>query len=229
MKIPENINALPVAIPIASQVPHAVGIALAHKLQKKNSAVAVYFGDGATSKGDFHEAMNFAGVFKVPCVFICQNNQWAISLPRPKQTASKTLAQKASAYGFEGVLVDGNDALAVYKAVRDALNRAREERGPTLIECYTYRLGNHTTADDWKRYREAQEVENWEKKDPLERMKKYLRKQGVLNEKAEKEIWTEARTKIDEAVKKFEAREPIRPEKMFENIFEVPPSDLRTG
>src|SRR3990172_4961654 len=144
----------------------------AAKLKKDPAVVLVYFGDGATSKGDFHEGLNIAGVFKVPVVFICQNNQWAISVPLKQQTAAETLAQKAIAYGFEGIQVDGNDVFSVYKATQEALDHARSGGGPTLIECLTYRMGDHTTADDAARYRNPEEVAEWKKKDPIERLKK---------------------------------------------------------
>ncbi|MCH8741304.1 pyruvate dehydrogenase (acetyl-transferring) E1 component subunit alpha [Patescibacteria group bacterium] len=226
MKIPDNINALPITIPVGSQIPHAVGIAFANKLQRKKSVAVVYFGDGATSKGDFHEGMNFAGVFKVPCVFICQNNQWAISLPRSRQTASETIAQKAAAYGFEGVLVDGNDVFAVYKATKDALNKARAGKGPTLIECYTYRLESHTTADDWKKYRSSKEVEGWQKKDPLERLKKYMRKKGLFKNEYEKKVLEDAKTKIKTATQRFESITPAKPKDMFKYLYETTPQEL---
>jgi len=153
MQIPKNVNMFPVAITVGAHTPHAVGAAMAFKIQKKKGATIVYFGDGATSEGDFAEAMNFAGVYQAPCVFICQNNQWAISTPVSEQTHSHTIAQKAIAYGIEGIRIDGNDVLAVYKATDYALKKARAGKGPTLIECLTYRMGDHTTADDSKKYR----------------------------------------------------------------------------
>ncbi len=224
MKIPEDMNALPVAIPVATQIPHATGIAWANKLLGKKSVVVSYFGDGATSKGDFHEALNFAGVFNLPCVFICQNNQWAISVPLTRQTASETIAQKALAYGIEGVLVDGNDVFAVYKVVKDALDRARAGKGATLIECLTYRLENHTTADDWKKYRDPAEVEKWKQKDPIARLKKYMMEEGLLNETYEAMVLGDAKTTVSEAVKKFEAETPPTPLEMFKNVYaELPP------
>jgi pyruvate dehydrogenase E1 component alpha subunit len=141
-----------------------------------------FFGDGATSEGDFHEGLNFAGVFRAPAIFLCQNNHWAISLPRSKQTRSQTLAQKALAYGMPGIQVDGNDILAVYAAAKEAVDRARSGGGPTLIECVTYRMTVHTTADDPKRYRTDEEVEQWKKRDPIIRFEKYLIDKGVLSE-----------------------------------------------
>ncbi len=227
MKIPDNINALPATIPVGTQIPHAVGVAWANKLQGKKSVAVVYFGDGATSKGDFHEGMNFAGVFQVPCVFLCQNNQWAISVPVERQTASETLAQKAAAYGFEGVLVDGNDVFAVYKATKDAIDKARAGKGPTFIECYTYRLESHTTADDWKRYRDVKEVEEWKKRDPVERLKKYMRKKGLWDEKYEEKILNDAKLKVREATQKFESVEPLKPKDMFKYVYETAPEQIQ--
>ena len=181
MQIPKDVNILPVSITVGAHLPHAVGASMAFKYQKKKNVSVVYFGDGATSEGDFHTAMNFAGVYKVPCIFICQNNQWAISVPVKDQTASKTIAQKAIAYGFPGVQVDGNDVFAVYSAMTTAVDRARNGEGPTLIECFTYRLTDHTTSDDAKKYRPESEVREWEKKDPLPRFENYLLQEKILN------------------------------------------------
>ncbi|MBI2543211.1 MAG: pyruvate dehydrogenase (acetyl-transferring) E1 component subunit alpha [Candidatus Aenigmarchaeota archaeon] len=226
MKIPDGMNALPVSIPVGSQVPHAVGIALANKLTEKKSVAVVYFGDGATSKGDFHEGLDFAGVFQVPCVFICQNNQWAISVPVKKQTAAETIAQKAIAYGIDGARVDGNDVFAVYKVVKGAIEKARVGKGPTLIECYTYRMENHTTADDWKKYRDPSEVEWWKHRDPIERLKKYMEDEGIWNEAYDKEVWDNAKAQVSEAVKKFESVPPPSPLDMFTNIYEELPPEI---
>ncbi|MFZ0429866.1 MAG: thiamine pyrophosphate-dependent enzyme, partial [Acidobacteriota bacterium] len=163
--------------------------------------VLTYFGDGATSEGDFHEALNFAGVAQLPVVFVCQNNQYAISLPREKQTRSRTIAQKSIAYGFPGVQVDGNDVLAVYRATREAVDRARSGQGPTLIECVTYRLSVHTTADDPTRYRTQEEVARWEAREPLSRLQVYLRRRGILDDDLVREDEEEAGRRIDDAWK----------------------------
>ena len=179
-QIPEGQRDLPISIPVASQMNEAVGIAYAMKMQKKDRLVVSYFGDGATSEGDFHEALNFAQVFQTPNIFICQNNQWAISVPREQQTASKTLAQKALAYGMPGIQVDGNDPLAVYAATREAAERARKGNGPTLIECITYRLSVHTTADDPGKYRDEEEEEQWRAWDPIPRFQHYLKSRKIL-------------------------------------------------
>ena len=218
---PKNFS---VAIPVATQVLHAVGAAWAAKLQKQNIASVVYFGDGATSEGDFHEGMNFAGVFKTPTVFICQNNQYAISLPREKQTASRTLAQKALAYGFEGIQVDGNDVLAVYSATEAALLKARSGGGPTLIECFTYRLGSHTTSDDPTRYRKKEEEEEWRKKDPIKRFRIYLEKKGIWSQAYEEKTIKEASEEVEKAVEQAEAYKPGI-ENMFNYVYaEITPN-----
>src|SRR5262245_42048268 len=181
-----------------------------------------YCGDGATSEGDFHEALNFAGVWHVPLVVVVQNNQWAISIPLKKQTHSRTLAQKALAYGFPGLQVDGNDVLAVYAASREAVERARRGDGPTLIECVTYRLGVHTTADDPSKYRTDEEVKAWERKDPLARFRTYLEKKNLLSETVEQEIDAE----ISEAVRRFEAAPAPDPLTMFDHVYAERPPDL---
>jgi pyruvate dehydrogenase E1 component alpha subunit len=202
-RIPADRNDMPISVPVGSQIPHAVGIAWAMKYRGRDDIAMVFFGDGATSQGDFHEALNFAGVFQVPVVFVCQNNQWAISVPRSKQTRSKTLAQKAIAYGIPGIQVDGNDILAVYAAAGEAVQRARGGGGATLIECVTYRMAVHTTADDPKRYRTDAEVEAWRQKDPIARFQNYLRAKGLLTEdglKVEEEaVAAEIQTAVERA------------------------------
>ncbi len=215
LRIAEDINIFPVCIPVASHIPHAVGAAMAAKYRGDRVAAVVYFGDGGTSEGDFHEGLNFAGVFRLPVIFICENNQWAISLPREKQTAAKTIAQKAYAYGFEGVQVDGNDIFAVYKATRDALNKAKQGNGPTLIECFTYRMSDHTTADDASRYRTKEEVEAWKEKDPILRLKLFMERKGLWTEQYQKDVDAGARAAVDEAEKKAESVTPPSPRDMF--------------
>jgi len=179
---PDGVRITPSVVPVGSQVPHAVGIAYASKMRGEKDVTLAYFGDGATSEGDFHEGLNFAGVYQTPNVFVCQNNQFAISTRRAKQSASTTLAQKAVAYGFPGILVDGNDVLAMYAAAKEAVERARKGKGPTLIESYTYRLSDHTTSDDWRKYRSKEEVAEWERKDPLKRFRSYLVAQNILKD-----------------------------------------------
>jgi pyruvate dehydrogenase E1 component alpha subunit len=214
---------LPITIPVATQLPHAVGLAYAAQYRGDDVVVMAYFGDGATSEGDFHEAMNFAGVWHVPVVFVCQNNQWAISVPLKKQTHSRTIAQKALAYGLPGIQVDGNDVLAVYAATREAVERARAGDGPTLIECVTYRLGVHTTADDPTKYRSDLEVAMWEQKDPLTRFRAYLEKRNLLEEGIEQRVDDE----IAEAVRRFEATPPADPLVMFDHAYAELPPDVQ--
>ena len=212
---------LPITIPVATQLPHAVGLAYAAQYRGDDAVVMVYFGDGATSEGDFHEALNFAGVWHVPVVFVCQNNQWAISVPLKKQTHSRTIAQKALAYGLPGIQVDGNDVLAVYVAAREAVDRARAGDGPTLIECVTYRLGMHTTADDPTKYRSEAEVAMWEQKDPMTRFRAYLEKRNLLEEGLEQRVDDE----IAEAIRRFEATPIADPLTMFDHVYaDLPPN-----
>lgn len=213
---------LPICIPVATQLPHAVGLAYAAQYRGDDAVVMAYCGDGATSEGDFHEAMNFAGVWHLPMVFVVQNNQWAISIPLKKQTHSRTIAQKALAYGFPGLQVDGNDVLAVYAASREAVERARRGDGPTLIECVTYRLGMHTTSDDPTKYRSTEEVQAWERKDPLTRFGVYLQKRNLLDNGLEEEIDAE----IARAVSAFEAIGPPDPLGMFDHAYATRPAPL---
>jgi pyruvate dehydrogenase E1 component alpha subunit len=213
---------LPICIPVGTQLPHAVGLAYAAQYRGDDAVVMVYCGDGATSEGDFHEAMNFAGVWHLPLVFVVQNNQWAISIPLKKQTHSRTIAQKALAYGFPGLQVDGNDLLAVYAASREAAERARRGDGPSLIECVTYRLGMHTTSDDPTKYRSSEEVQAWERKDPLTRFGAYLQKRNLLDGGLEEEIDAE----IARAVQSFEAIGPADPLGMFDHAYATRPTSL---
>ena len=219
MQIPKGINILPVSITVGAHLPHAAGAAMGFNYLKQKNVAVVYFGDGATSEGDFHEALNFAGVFKAPCIFICQNNQWAISLPVKEQTASQTIAQKAIAYGIAGIQVDGNDVFAVYKATMDAVARARNGLGATLIECFTYRLADHTTSDDAKKYRSEDEVRSWELKDPILRFEKYLVSKKVINPVIIGKVKAEAEQQIERAVKIAESAKPQPPTEMFDYLY----------
>ena len=223
--IPDDQNTLPIAIPVASQLPHAVGIAYALKRQGDRVALT-FFGDGATSEGDFHEAMNFAGVLETPTVFVCQNNGWAISVPRDRQTASATLAQKAIGFGMPGLQVDGNDVLGVRLAVSEAVARARAGDGPTLIECVTYRMGVHTTADDPSRYRQEEDVKAWRDRDPIHRLQVYLQAKDLLSDSELDALEDEIEDEIDKAWTRTEKRisELGAPEDMFDCVFaEAPP------
>ena len=205
MKVPEDQFIFPMSVPVSTQIPHATGAALAMKLKGHKRVAAVYFGDGASSRGDFHEAINIAGVFRAPVVFLCQNNQWAISVPRSKQTAAETIAQRSNGYGIEGIQVDGNDFFAVYRATKEAVDRARSGEGPTLIECFTYRLDDHTTADDASRYRTKEEVDEWTHRDPLLRLKLFMEKKGLWTEEYGKEVDKKAAEEVDGAIKEAES------------------------
>jgi len=215
MRIPSGLNIFTISVPVASQIPHAVGCGMALKSAKGQAAALVYFGDGATSEGDFSEALNFAGVFKTPNIFICVNNQYAISTPVARQTAAATIAQKASAYGFEGVRVDGNDVLAMFALTRKALGKARSGGGPTLIEAFTYRMGNHTTSDDASRYRQEAELNEWSRRDPIERFRLYLKGKGLWDDDFESRVQKEAEDLIGKAVEEAESVPSPRPEDLF--------------
>jgi pyruvate dehydrogenase E1 component alpha subunit len=221
--IPEDVPAFPINGSVGSQLPHATGLAWADELDGgADRAYVCYFGDGATSEGDFHEALNFAGVFDTPTVFFCQNNQWAISVPRERQTASATIAQKAEAYGFEGVQVDGTDPLAVYEVTRRAVERAREpssgEPRPTLVEAVLYRYGAHSTADDPSNYRDGV-PEEWQRKDPVPRFESFLRSTGRLDDETADAVHDGVEQRIQDAVERAEAVEPPDPEEVFRWVY----------
>jgi pyruvate dehydrogenase E1 component alpha subunit len=209
----------PICVPIATHLPHAVGVAWASKIRRDGVASLSWFGDGATSEGDFHEALNFAAVLKVPTVFFCVNNQWAISTPYSKQTATPTIAEKASAYGMPGVRVDGFDPLACWKATRDALERARSGEGPTLIEAYCYRLRAHGTADDPRLYRDEAETAKWLPLEPVQRTASFLQRLGILDETRLEEIRAEAKETIAAAVKEMEALTQPEQDILFEGVY----------
>lgn len=226
--IPEGRKDLPFAVPVASQIPHAVGLGYAAALGGTGEVVAVFFGDGATSEGDFHESVNFAAVRRCPVVFVCQNNQYAISTPVRKQTASATIAQKAVAYGVPGVQVDGNDVLGVRLVADEAVRRARAGEGPTFIECVTYRLSVHTTADDPSKYRTGEEEERWQRLDPLTRFARYLRRRKVLGEDEVDSLEEEVAAEVGAAWKEAERRmEKLGdPAVMFDHVYAERPPDL---
>ncbi|MFC7256456.1 pyruvate dehydrogenase (acetyl-transferring) E1 component subunit alpha [Haloplanus litoreus] len=223
-------HVFPLNITIADHLPHAVGMSWASKLKGDGRATVVHFGDGATSEGDFHEAMNFAGVFDTPTVFFCNNNGWAISVPVEKQTASATIAQKAAAYGMEGVRVDGMDPLACYKVTKEAVDRARDpaedETRPTLIEAVTYRYGAHTTADDPSVYREDEEVERWKDRDPLERFESFLRRTERLDDDLDAEIRADIEDHVA-AIIEASTEVEADPASMFDHAYADLPPELR--
>jgi pyruvate dehydrogenase E1 component subunit alpha len=212
---------------IATQLPHAVGMAWAARLHRDPVVVLGCLGDGATSEEDFHVAANFAGVYKAPVVFFCQNNQWAISTPCASQSASRTFAIKALAYGFGGVRVDGNDVLAVYATVKDAVERARRGDGPTLVEALTYRVSAHSSSDDPTRYRDETITEAWRRKDPLARMRRFLTSQGLLDEAADRQLHAAVDAEVREAIA---AEEPVGPpplDTLITDVFAEVPAHLR--
>ncbi len=219
-QVPEDALSMPIYVPVGTQIPQAVGFAHAMRYHGVPDVVVAYIGDGGTSAGDFHEGMNMAGVLKVPLVVVINNNQWAISVPRSRQTASPTLAQKAVAYGIPGVQVDGNDVLAVYLASKEAIDRARTGDGPTLIEAVTYRLMMHTTADDPTRYRTEEEQAEWEDRDPLKRFRLYLEGKGLWTSEWQAELEKEAKATIDGAIDRAEGLSELEPSVLFEHMFE---------
>lgn len=216
----------PVAIPVASHAPHAVGVALACKLRGETRAAVCVLGDGATSKGDFYEALNAAGVWRVPLVFVIANNQWAISLPRAAQSAAATLAQKAIAAGIPGEQVDGNDVLAVRAAVDAALARARGGEGPTVVEALTYRLADHTTADDARRYRDEAALRDAWVTEPIARLRDYLVRTGAWTSTDEDRLVAECRDETEAAVGVYLRTPAQAPETMFDHLFAVLPAEL---
>jgi len=213
------VHDFPYCIPVASQAPHAAGVAYAFKFRKEPRVAVCLFGDGATSKGDVWEAMNFAGVHKLPVVFVANNNQWAISVPLQLQTASQTLAQKAIAAGFCGEQVDGNDVIAMRAAAEDAIGEARAGGGPRLIEAVTYRLSDHTTADDAARYRPPEEVQARWKEEPIARLRAYLVSQKAWGKSQEEELAADCQKQIEAAIERYLATAPRAPETMFDHLY----------
>jgi pyruvate dehydrogenase E1 component alpha subunit/2-oxoisovalerate dehydrogenase E1 component alpha subunit len=211
---------------IATQIVHAAGIARAMQLRNADTVVAGYMGDGATSENDFHTGLNFAGVWKAPVVFICQNNQWAISVAGSKQTASESYAVKAKAYGMPGVLVDGNDVLAVYQATKEAAERARNGGGPTLVEALTYRLGGHSSSDDPTRYRDAGEVEQWQRRDPIARFRAWLEERGHWSQDDEDSTHAAFEAEIREAIQANERTPPPPIATLFDDVYAEFPAHL---
>ncbi len=208
-----------ISSPTGTQIPQAVGAAWAAKIRGDDMVAITYFGEGTTSQGDFHTALNFAGVEKVPVIFFCRNNQYAISVPSKIQTAAESIAVKAVAYGIEGIQVDGNDVLAVYEATRRARERARKGLGPTLIEGLTYRRGAHSSSDDPRRYREDSEVEEWTKKDPIDRLRRYMEKKGLIDAKKDEALRAVITEEIHAALERAEKVAPPPIESMFDDVF----------
>jgi pyruvate dehydrogenase E1 component alpha subunit len=213
---PSESRCLPIQIVIGTQMLHAVGLAMAAKIAGDPVVAVGVCGDGATSEGDFNEALNFAGVYQAPVVLVVQNNGWAISVPRNKQSAAQTLAGRGAGFGVPSALVDGNDILAVYDKMQQAVERARSGQGPTLIETLTYRIGAHTTADDPTRYRDAAEVETWRAKDPIVRFERFLSRRNLLDEEQVRRIVAEVEEEINEAVEVAEAMPPMAPDSFFD-------------
>jgi len=223
--LPDDVRVAPIQISLAAQLPHAVGLAWGRRLQGHDDEVVMtYCGDGASSEGDFHEACNFAGVVKAPVVFVLQNNGYAISTPRALQSAAETLASRAEGYGFPGELVDGNDVFAVYESTSRAAERARSGGGPTLIECLTYRLYAHNTADDATRYLPEGELDDRRLLDPVVRLRTYLTGQGLLAEDAEASLRESIAAEIAEAVAAAEAHPKPTPSQVFEHVYARPPA-----
>ena len=220
-----ELNTLPVAVPVGTQNLHTAGLGMAMEKRDDDNAVLGFTGDGSTSQGDFHEALNFSGVFSGHTVFFVQNNQYAISMPIEDQTRSETIAQKAIAYGIDGIQVDGNDLLAVIKAVEEALEKARKGE-PVLVEAITYRLEDHTTSDDSTRYRDEDEVEEWKEKDPIERFREYLKDHDIWDEEM-KAFEEEAEEKVDEAAEKALDAEDPEFDELFDYVYDEMPELLQ--
>jgi len=208
-----------ISSPIGTQMPQAVGFAWAAKMKKEDLVALVYFGEGATSSAEFHNGMNFAGVFKTPVIFFCRNNGWAISVPTERQTASATFADKAIAYGMPSIRCDGNDIFAVVAATREAVARAARGEGPTMIEALTYRLSGHSTSDDPKAYRQDNVVEEWRRRDPIARLRTHLEGRGLWNDAKQTEIENEFDAEIRQAVETAEKTPPPALESMFEDVY----------
>jgi 2-oxoisovalerate dehydrogenase E1 component alpha subunit len=204
---------------VATQLLHAAGVALASKQRKEDAVTTVYFGEGSSSQGDTHEAMNFAGIHKLAVLFVCENNGYAISVPQSRQMAIANVADRAAGYGFPGVVVDGNDVLACYDVARQAVERARRGEGPTLIEAKTYRFTPHSSDDDDKRYRQAEEVAIWRQKDPIQRYARYLREAGTLTDEREAAITERVTVQVDEATEYAEQAPDPTPDELMRFVF----------
>ncbi len=226
-RIPDGVNVLPNQVALATQLPHATGLAWGLKLQKKDSVVMTYVGDGGSSEGDFHEGLNLAGVQRAPVVFFLSNNQWAISTPRRVQSATPSFALRAAGYGFPGVEVDGNDVLAVYSAAREAVERARAGEGPTLIESVTYRMSFHNTTDNPSLYEDPQQRDDASRRDPIDRVVRYLTQRGLWDEERDKQTRASVRAEVDAALEKAAAFPTVTPGQLFDHIYSELPERLR--
>ena len=226
-QIPKGLNLTPIAIPIGTQMLHAVGLAWSHKYRGDDTIACTFFGDGATSEGDFHEAANFAANLDLPVIFFCQNNGWAISVPTCIQCSAPTIAQRGVGYGMDCVQCDGNDIFAVVKVMKDAIERARKQKRPTFIEALTYRLGDHTTADDARRYRDAEELEQWKQRDPLLRLGSYLRKKKLWDDKKEAALQERAKAEVAAAVERAESIAAPPKSDIFDSMYAELPEELR--
>jgi pyruvate dehydrogenase E1 component alpha subunit len=225
--IQRDLHITPLAIPIGTQMLHAAGLAWAYKYQKKDAIACTFFGDGATSEGDFHEAANFAANLDLPVIFFCQNNGWAISVPAKIQCSAPTVAQRGLAYGMESVQVDGNDIFAVVKVVKDAAERARKHSRPTFIEAVTYRMGDHTTADDARRYRDAEEVELWRRRDPLLRLRNWVLERKLWDQKKEDKLIERAKAEVADVVRRAEEIVAPSAPDMFDSMYAELPKELQ--
>lgn len=220
-------NTLPISVPISSQLLHAAGVGYAVKYKKEDKVVFTFVGDGGTSEGDFHEGVNFAGVWKAPVIFIIQNNQYGISTPTRMQTASESLAIKALAYGVKGIQVDGNDFFAMYKTIEESVKMCKNGEGPILIEAVTYRKGAHTTSDDPTKYRTKEEEEEWDLKDPMKRFKEYLISNNLWSQKEEDKIIPQYKEEIDRQFIEAEHHPPYQFEDIFKYHYAEMPDDLK--
>ena len=218
---------LSVSAPIGTQIPHAVGLAMAAKLRGRDECAAVFFGDGATSSNGFHAAMNFAGVYEAPVLFLCRNNGYAISLPADRQTAARTMADKAAAYRVPAVRVDGNVVLAVWRAVREGVQRASEGGGPTFLELMTYRLGGHSTSDDPRIYRSQEEVDKWKEADPIPRLRRHLEHRGAWGDDSDSDWLAVCEAEVKECISRAEEKPPSALGDLFTDVYAQQPWHLR--
>jgi pyruvate dehydrogenase E1 component alpha subunit len=225
-EIPDEVKVLPIQIALAAQLPHAAGLAWGLRLQECDGVVLTYFGDGGSSEGDAHEALNLAGVMRAPVVFFLQNNGWAISTPRHKQTAAEAFAYRARGYGFPGVIVDGNDLFAVVQVTREAVERARAGGGPTLIESQTYRMGAHNTADDPSRYMLDDTLDEWAERDPIARVGRYLTAEGLMDADRQAELQEGIDRQLDEAISSAESFAAPHPDQIYTHVYANPPARL---